>query len=205
MERLRHIYGELPDLKEEEDEDGGLYTLRLSWSDTYASWLPIGTDNGWMGFQGEMDGCDWDKAFAYCRDEVTGIKLYYSIERGNTKKKKRKKDSATLFCYSMVKTKEQHSTSSRALGSTTLEDSGNRHIMLKFFDLQNNTAVSTLTIYHYFDIRSGTGSKTSFQGFLLSFLLQLGLQGQKIHHELKILHENQRMVFLILNLPPHNL
>ncbi|KAJ3968649.1 hypothetical protein EV361DRAFT_924950 [Lentinula raphanica] len=36
-------------------------------------------------------------------------------------------------------------------------------------------------IYHYFDTRDNSGLKSSFQGLLSSFLLQLGSQDQKIH------------------------
>ncbi|KAJ3769014.1 ankyrin repeat-containing domain protein, partial [Lentinula raphanica] len=53
-------------------------------------------------------------------------------------------------------------------------------------------SVSTLSIYHYFDTRDNTGSKTSFQGFLSSCLSQIGVQDQKIHPELKNLHKSSR-------------
>ncbi|KAJ3766644.1 ankyrin repeat-containing domain protein, partial [Lentinula raphanica] len=50
-------------------------------------------------------------------------------------------------------------------------------------------ANSTIIIYHYFDTRDNSGAKTSFQGLLLSLLLQFGAQNQKIHPALKTLHE----------------
>ncbi|KAJ3769791.1 ankyrin repeat-containing domain protein [Lentinula raphanica] len=48
----------------------------------------------------------------------------------------------------------------------------------------------TFIIYHYFDTRDNSGSKSSFQGLLSSFLLQLGAQDQKIHPVLQHLHES---------------
>ncbi|KAJ3843579.1 hypothetical protein F5878DRAFT_263562 [Lentinula raphanica] len=47
----------------------------------------------------------------------------------------------------------------------------------------------TFMIYHYFDICDNSEAKTTFQGLLLSFLLQLGAQDQNIHPALKNLHE----------------
>ncbi|KAJ3753752.1 hypothetical protein EV360DRAFT_1990, partial [Lentinula raphanica] len=61
-----------------------------------------------------------------------------------------------------------------------------------FLQLGLKITVSTLSIYHYFDTRDNTGSKTSFQGFLSSCLSQIGVQDQKIHAELKNLHESSR-------------
>ncbi|KAJ3965744.1 hypothetical protein EV361DRAFT_872948 [Lentinula raphanica] len=55
-------------------------------------------------------------------------------------------------------------------------------------DLKKITC-STIVAYHYFDTRDNSGAKTSFQGLLLSLLLQLGAQNQKIHSALKKLHE----------------
>ncbi|KAJ3969903.1 hypothetical protein EV361DRAFT_803020 [Lentinula raphanica] len=49
---------------------------------------------------------------------------------------------------------------------------------------------SAIITYHYFDTRDNSGAKTSFQGLLLSLLLQLGAQNQKIHPALKDLHKS---------------
>ncbi|KAJ3767410.1 ankyrin repeat-containing domain protein [Lentinula raphanica] len=51
---------------------------------------------------------------------------------------------------------------------------------------------TTLMIYHYFDTRDNSGSKTSFQGFLSSLLLQLGAQNEKIHPILQDLHKSSK-------------
>ncbi|KAJ3765164.1 hypothetical protein FB446DRAFT_833100, partial [Lentinula raphanica] len=68
--------------------------------------------------------------------------------------------------------------------------SGKTFLITSIIEGLQETAVSTLlTIYHYFDTRDNTEAKTSFQGLLLSFLSQLGVQNQKIHPELKNLHE----------------
>ncbi|KAJ3767408.1 ankyrin repeat-containing domain protein [Lentinula raphanica] len=50
----------------------------------------------------------------------------------------------------------------------------------------------TFIIYHYFDTRDNSGLKSSFQGLLSSFLLQLGSQDQKIHPVLQHLHESSK-------------
>ncbi|KAJ3764906.1 hypothetical protein FB446DRAFT_656007, partial [Lentinula raphanica] len=55
-----------------------------------------------------------------------------------------------------------------------------------------NAKFSSLVIYHYFDIRDNIGTKTSFQGFLSSLLLQLGVNQQSIHPALKKLHESSK-------------
>ncbi|KAJ3820177.1 hypothetical protein F5880DRAFT_1488460, partial [Lentinula raphanica] len=49
---------------------------------------------------------------------------------------------------------------------------------------------SSLIICHYFDTRDNTGANTSYQGFLLSLLLQMGAQDNRIHPALKKLHES---------------
>ncbi|KAJ3753430.1 ankyrin repeat-containing domain protein [Lentinula raphanica] len=67
--------------------------------------------------------------------------------------------------------------------------SGKTFLITSIIENLQETAISTLTIYHYFDTRDNTEAKTSFQGLLSSFLSQLGVQHQKIHPELKNLHE----------------
>ncbi|KAJ3842843.1 hypothetical protein F5878DRAFT_638560, partial [Lentinula raphanica] len=70
--------------------------------------------------------------------------------------------------------------------------SGKTFLITSIIEDFQATSVSTLTIYHYFDTRDNTGSKTSFQGLLASFLSQLGTQDQRIHPELKNLHESSK-------------
>ncbi|KAJ3967893.1 hypothetical protein EV361DRAFT_928426 [Lentinula raphanica] len=70
--------------------------------------------------------------------------------------------------------------------------SGKTFLITSIIESLKKITVSTLSIYHYFDTRDNTGSKTSFQGFLSSCLSQIGVQDQKIHAELKNLHESSR-------------
>ncbi|KAJ3964751.1 hypothetical protein EV361DRAFT_976371 [Lentinula raphanica] len=59
-------------------------------------------------------------------------------------------------------------------------------------NFKTTTCPTSLIIYHYFDTRDNSGSKTSFQGFLSSLLLQLGAQNKKIHPILQNLHESSK-------------
>ncbi|KAJ3822663.1 ankyrin repeat-containing domain protein, partial [Lentinula raphanica] len=70
--------------------------------------------------------------------------------------------------------------------------SGKTFLITSIIESLRKITVSTFSIYHYFDTRDNTGSKTSFQGFLSSCLSQIGVQHQKIHTELKKLHESSR-------------
>ncbi|KAJ3816763.1 hypothetical protein F5880DRAFT_1512366, partial [Lentinula raphanica] len=50
----------------------------------------------------------------------------------------------------------------------------------------------SVAIYYYFDIRDNIGTKLSFRGLLLSLIMQLGAQDQKIHPALQILHKSSK-------------
>ncbi|KAJ3753717.1 ankyrin repeat-containing domain protein [Lentinula raphanica] len=52
--------------------------------------------------------------------------------------------------------------------------------------------------YHYFDLRSNTGEKRSYQGLLLNLLFQLGIQNNKYHsalNSLYLLSKNKHLDF----------
>ncbi|KAJ3967390.1 ankyrin repeat-containing domain protein, partial [Lentinula raphanica] len=61
-------------------------------------------------------------------------------------------------------------------------------LYISVIDSQDVYLTSNSVIYHYFDMRDNIGAKSSFQGFLLSLLLQLGAQDQKIDPALKDLY-----------------
>ncbi|KAJ3906967.1 ankyrin repeat-containing domain protein, partial [Lentinula edodes] len=46
--------------------------------------------------------------------------------------------------------------------------------------------------YHYFDVRDNTGSKSSYQGFLLSLVYSMGFQDGRVHSSLNDLHEQSK-------------
>ncbi|KAJ3820771.1 hypothetical protein F5880DRAFT_1441437, partial [Lentinula raphanica] len=73
-----------------------------------------------------------------------------------------------------------------------IQGQGNCFVNTSIIESLKKITVSTLSIYHYFDTRDNTESKRSFQGFLSSCLSQIGVQDQKIHAELKNLHESSR-------------
>ncbi|KAJ3767862.1 hypothetical protein FB446DRAFT_818941 [Lentinula raphanica] len=68
--------------------------------------------------------------------------------------------------------------------------SGKTFLLTSIIQSFKQATFPTFMIYHYFDTRDNSGSKSSFQGLLSSFLLQLGAQDQKIHPILQHLHES---------------
>ncbi|KAJ3769352.1 hypothetical protein FB446DRAFT_812382, partial [Lentinula raphanica] len=70
--------------------------------------------------------------------------------------------------------------------------SGKTFLITSIIDNLRNTKSISLVVYHYFDICNNIGDKSSFQGLLLSLLLQLGAHKQRIHPALKSLHESSK-------------
>ncbi|KAJ3818951.1 hypothetical protein F5880DRAFT_1510540 [Lentinula raphanica] len=70
--------------------------------------------------------------------------------------------------------------------------SGKTFLLTSIIQTFKQATFPTFMIYHYFDTRDNSGSKSSFQGLLSSFLLQLGAQDQKIHPILQHLHESSK-------------
>ncbi|KAJ3755928.1 hypothetical protein EV360DRAFT_72446 [Lentinula raphanica] len=68
--------------------------------------------------------------------------------------------------------------------------SGKTFLLTNIIQSFKQATFPTSMIYHYFDTRDNSGLKSSFQGLLSSFLLQLGSQDQKIHPALQHLHES---------------
>ncbi|KAJ3965206.1 ankyrin repeat-containing domain protein, partial [Lentinula raphanica] len=66
------------------------------------------------------------------------------------------------------------------------------HFRTSIIEHLDTTRFSSFIAYHYFDIRDNTRTKSSFQGLLLSLILQLGAQNQTIHPALKNLHESSK-------------
>ncbi|KAE9391027.1 hypothetical protein BT96DRAFT_980020 [Gymnopus androsaceus JB14] len=66
-------------------------------------------------------------------------------------------------------------------------------------DLSSNT--STTVLYHYFDFRDNSGAKSSYQGFLLSLLQQMGFDEDTIHSSLQRLYQKCKRLGLA---PPTN-
>lgn len=58
-------------------------------------------------------------------------------------------------------------------------------------DLQKNASQSVW--YHYFDIRDNTGLKSTYRGFLLSLLQQVGSNTHGIHLQLSNLYDKCKM------------
>ncbi|KAJ3756024.1 ankyrin repeat-containing domain protein [Lentinula raphanica] len=70
--------------------------------------------------------------------------------------------------------------------------SGKTFLVTNIIQSFKQATFPTFIIYHYFDTRDNSGLKSSLQGLLSSFLLQLGAQDQKIHPALQQLHNSSK-------------
>ncbi|KAJ3822549.1 hypothetical protein EV361DRAFT_965033 [Lentinula raphanica] len=60
-------------------------------------------------------------------------------------------------------------------------------------DLKQSKEDPTVVSYYYFDDNNDSGPGSSFRGLLTSFLVQMGIQDQMIHHQLKELYKSSEV------------
>ncbi|KAJ3764812.1 hypothetical protein FB446DRAFT_795694 [Lentinula raphanica] len=70
-----------------------------------------------------------------------------------------------------------------------LPDGIDKTLLLIIQDLQQFKGVPTLVIYYCFDNNDDPGPESRFRGLLISFLVQMGIQDQRIHPRLNTLYE----------------